>query len=261
METPLTMPRSFARTPLATLGRLTVAALVGLALCFIYLQAVMIGMVIPPLAVFGVISLIVAGVVAMGWRWTPLLGALWGGFMIAGNSDTLVYNLTHPSDVHSLAFSMVYLAMAIIVVAAGISATVQNYRRAERTTPRLLPFALTALAALCLGAILVAAIQQGGASAGVSDEALAGLPALTAVNSAFAQQKIHAKVGEMVALRLENNDSEAHAFDIDELNVHAAMPAGQRGLALFKPTRPGIYTFYCGIPAHRSFMVGELIVE
>lgn len=171
------------------------------------------------------------------------------------------YNLAHPASTHEFGFALILLAIATVGIVAGIGATVQNYRSAERRTPRALPFALTALAALCLGALLVAAIPQGGANAGVSDAALAGLPALTTINSAFSQLEIHAKVGEMVALRLENGDGEAHSFDIDELNVHAAMPAGQRGLALFKSTQPGIYTFYCGIPAHRDFMIGKLIVE
>jgi heme/copper-type cytochrome/quinol oxidase subunit 2 len=261
MDIPMTTTSNRARWPLATLGKLTVAAVVGLGLCLGYLQAAIIGMVIPPLAVFVVLSLIIAGVVAIGWRWAPVLGALWCGFIIAGNAQDLSYNLAHPANTHEFNFALVLLATATVGIVAGVSATVQNYRSAERGTPRLLPFALTALIALCMGAILVAAIPQSGASASVSDSALAELPALTTANSAFSQQEIYAKVGEMVALRLENGDGEAHSFDIDELNVHAAMPAGQRGLALFKPTQPGTYMFYCGIPAHREFMIGKLIVE
>ncbi len=68
--------------------------------------------------------------------------------------------------------------------------------------------------------------------------------------------------GETVALRLENNDAGAHSFDIDELNVHAPMPAGKIALALFTPTTPGSYTFYCGVPGHiEAGMKGTLVVE
>jgi heme/copper-type cytochrome/quinol oxidase subunit 2 len=249
------------RTPLAALGKLTLIGLVGLGLCLAYLQAAIIGMLIPPLAVFTVVSLVIAGVVGTGWRWAPALGTLWSIFIIVGNTEEITYNLAHPNNTQQFNFTVVILAVAVVGVVAGISAAVQNYRSAERSTPGVLPFALTALVALCLGAILVAAVPQGGASAGVSAEALSGLPALTVASSAFDQQEIHAKVGETIALRLDNRDSEGHSFDIDELNVHAPMPAGQNGLALFKPTRPGTYTFYCGIPAHRSFMVGKLVVE
>ena len=70
----------------------------------------------------------------------------------------------------------------------------------------------------------------------------------------------------MVALRLENTDGASHSFDVDELNVHALMPGGKSSLALFKPTKPGTYTFYCGIPGHYNKATGEgmhgtLIVE
>jgi hypothetical protein len=82
----MTMTYSRARTPLAALGKLTVVGVVGIGLALIYLQAAMIGMIIPPLAVFTVISFVIAGVVAVGWRWAPLLGALWSVFIMVGNS-------------------------------------------------------------------------------------------------------------------------------------------------------------------------------
>jgi Cupredoxin-like domain len=56
--------------------------------------------------------------------------------------------------------------------------------------------------------------------------------------------------------------SAPHSFDIDELNVHVPMASGKSSLALFKPTKPGTYTFYCSVPGHRELgMQGTLIVE
>jgi plastocyanin len=52
--------------------------------------------------------------------------------------------------------------------------------------------------------------------------------------------------------------------DVDELNVHAPIPAGQSGLALVNPARPGVYTFYCAPhydKASSEGMKGTLIVE
>jgi plastocyanin len=72
------------------------------------------------------------------------------------------------------------------------------------------------------------------------------------------------KAGETVALRLENADSEGHSFDIDELGVHALIPSGEASLALFKPTQPGSYTFYCTPHYSKETgqgMKGTLIVE
>jgi nitrite reductase (NO-forming) len=96
----------------------------------------------------------------------------------------------------------------------------------------------------------------------VSAETLAALPALTTANHKFDQAELHAAAGETVALRLENADASGHSFDIDEFNLHVSMPAGEAGLALFTPTTPGRYTFYCSIPGHREAgMVGTLVVE
>src|SRR4051812_47118791 len=98
MESSLTVGHRFGRRPLTALARLTGTMLVGLALLLTYLQAMLIGQLIPPLAVFAVLSLVIAGIVFTGWRWTPLVGAAWCLFIIVGNSDNIVYNLAHPAD-------------------------------------------------------------------------------------------------------------------------------------------------------------------
>ena len=260
----MTVARSRARTPLAALGKLTVLGVVGIGLALIYLQVAMIGMIIPPLAVFAVVSFVVAGVVGVGWRWAPLLGPLWSVFIIAGNSTEITYNLRHATEVRGFAFTLFLLAMALIGLVAGIAATLQNYRSSERRTPHALAAGLALLAGLCVGAVLAAASAAGGVNAGVSPETLMSLPALKTANFAFDQHEIRVKAGETVALRLENGDSEGHSFDIDEFDVHAALPSGEMGLALFKPTQPGTYTFYCA--AHydkvtKQGMQGTLIVE
>jgi len=133
---------------------------------------------------------------------------------------------------------------------------------AEGRTPHWLTSFLIGMAMFALGAILVAAIPPPDATTGVSAEALAQFPALVSGRDRFDQAELRAKVGETVALRLENGDTGAHSFDIDELNVHVAMPAGKPALALFKRTAPGSYTFYCSVPGHREAgMQGTLIVE
>lgn len=264
MDAPMAMPRTGTRVPVSALGRLTVIALIGLGLGLVYLQAVMIGMLIPPLAVFTVLSLVFAGINLIGWRWTPLLGALWSVFLVAGNSSNIVYNLNHPAEFRGFVFTVFLISMAIIGLVAGIAAGVQNYRGQNRAAPRAMPIGLATLAGVAVGAILVALTAQSSVTAGVSPSTLQGLPGLTAANFTFDQPELHARVGETVALRLENSDSEGHSFDIDELDVHALIPSGQSSLALFKPTAPGTYTFYC-LPhydkATGEGMHGTLIVQ
>jgi plastocyanin len=264
MDAPITMPAARVRQPVSALGRLTAVGLVGIGLAFVYLQAAMIGMVIPPLAVFAVISVVIAVLNMAGWRWTPLLGALWSGFIVIGNSSNVVYNLSHPAELQGFVLTIFILAMAAIGLVAGIAAGVQNYRGRSRAAPRALPAGLAALAGMCLGAILVAMVAGSSVNAGVSPSTLAGLPALTAANFAFDQPEMRVKAGETVALRLENTDSEGHSFDIDELDVHAVIPSGQSSLALFKPTAPGTYTYYCTPHYDKATgegMKGTLIVE
>ncbi len=118
------------------------------------------------------------------------------------------------------------------------------------------------MATFVLGASLVAVIPQADATAGVRAEALAPLPALVAGRNTFDRVELRANVGETVALRLENTDTLLHYFDIDAFDVHVPMPSGKPALALFTPTTPGTYTFYCHIPGHiEAGMVGSLIVE
>jgi heme/copper-type cytochrome/quinol oxidase subunit 2 len=259
METSVAAPRTHTRRPLAALGKLTVGALIALGLSLVYMQIAIIGQLIPPLTVLAVICAIIAGVITIGWRWAPALGTLISAVIISGNMEHIQYNFSHPESTHQFAVTLFLVVVAIVGIVAGISTVTQNYRSAERRTPRALPFALTALVGLYLGAILVAAIPQGGA--GVDDATLAALPGLATANFAFSQQEIRAKVGEVVALRLENSDREGHSFDIDALNVHVAMPSGQPSLAVFTPAQPGTYSFYCGVPGHESAMTGTLVVE
>ena len=67
-----------------------------------------------PLAIFTVISLVVAAIVALGWRWAPLLGVLWSGFLVTGNTTQIAYSLSHPAEFQGFVFMVFLLAMASI---------------------------------------------------------------------------------------------------------------------------------------------------
>ena len=258
-------PARARRTPPSALGKLTAAALVGVGVMLVVLQVAIIGQIIPPLAVFALLAVIAGGIVSIGWRWAPILGTIIGGLVIGMNFEPLMFGLTHPNDFRVFTFDVVTLAVAVAGILAGIGATVQNYRRAplERRVPRWLPAALIGVTGLVSGAILVASIPQQASAASITPEVMATLPALGTKDFAFTQHEIHAKVGEIVGYRLENSDGEAHYFEIDELNVHAPIPAGKTGVAMFKALKPGTYTFYCGPHADKTAMegmVGKLVV-
>jgi plastocyanin len=264
MDMPLTTRRAFSRKPLAALGKLSVSALVALAAVLVYLDVVVFQLDPRPWP-FIAVTLLLAGLTTMGWRAAPLLGALWCGVFSVMSFPFTSYNLTHPEQIQVFVVEL-WLDLALIGGGVGgLAATVQNYRTplSERRRPRWLPYSLTALAALAVGALLVAAVVQGRDSSGVSEETLAQLPALSVKAAKFEQQELHARVGQTVALRLENADGQGHSFDVDELNVHAAMPVGKPGLALFTPSTPGTYTFSCALHYNKETgqgMKGTLIV-
>lgn len=268
MNIPMTAPRTRTGTPLSALGKLTVGTLISIALMYVYLQAFVIKQIQMPLPIFAVISLVVAAIVAGtptgGWRWTPLLGAGWSVFLTMGSVNYIVYDLSHPENIHDFAWMLVMLAVALICIAAGISATVQNYRYpvAERHGPHWLRWGLATTIAFIVGAVSVAVISNTGNAADVSPQLLATLSPITL--NQYNGGQIRVKAGQLAAFRLENPASVGHSFDVDELNVHASMPSGKDSLALFKADKPGTYTFYCAPHYDKATgqgMHGTLIVE
>src|SRR5262245_2517201 len=173
--------RPRARKPLAALGKLTVGALIGLGLLFGYVQTLFGGF---DLMLTGVAltMLIVAGVVATGWRWAPALGAVLGlaigGGLLIPAAGAIAFALAHPTDSMCLTVVLLLPRLALAIV-GGIGATVQNYRSAERPTPRGLATTLIALGGLVAGAVLIGAIAKPADSVGVSPDVLASLPAVT----------------------------------------------------------------------------------
>ena len=263
--TTMTPRARFARRPLAALGKLTLAALVAMALAVVFIMVAMVGSIDMIGLAFSALPLIFAGIMLTGWRWTPALGTLIGGLLLAMVVPMISFILADPGS-PMFAPVLLILALASVAIAAGIGATVQNYRRpaAERRAPRWLAAVLVGLAGLLVGAIAVGMLPRASATNGINPEVLAQLPSLSAKNYEFNQKQIRVKAGETVALRLENGDGEAHYFDVDELNVHAPILSGQNGLALFKPAKPGTYTFYCKPhydKASGQGMHGTLIVE
>lgn len=156
----------WSRRPLATLGTLTIAALIGAALSFAILLLTIFlatNAFVLPLFIVAVTLFVVAGIVATSVRWTPLLGAFMGLGTMGGGVFTqqyFVYHLTHPAEVGPFLMALLICVFSLIAICTGIGATVQNYRNAVRQTPRWLPTPLAALGGFVLGALLVAFLVQ-----------------------------------------------------------------------------------------------------
>lgn len=263
MDTLLTDHETKQRTHLPALRAVIVAGLVGNVVAFTVLQALILRALIPELAIILALTLVIAAVCATGWRWAPHLTIAWAALSVVPGLEPYWYDLTHPAETGTFIGDLVGLALLFIAVVAssaairaGEQAVAAGYR------PAWLRGFLIGTAAFALGASLVAAIPASNASAGVSAEALAQLPALVAGRNTFDQAELRARVGETIALRLENADTMVHSLDIDAFDVHVSIPTGTPALALFTITVPGSYTFYCRIPGHaEAGMAGTLIVE
>jgi len=263
MSTPLAVSNMQGRTYPARLRTAMIAGLVGNVVVNALLQVLIVQVLIVPLTIIMVLTLLIAGVCATRWRWAPLLAVLWVIVSIVPGAEPYIYNLTHPAETGEFIATLLGLTLLLITVVAGVAALVAGRHHAtEGSAPRWLRGFLISAATFVLGASLVATIPPADATAGVSAEALAQIPALVSGRNTFDRAELRARVGEPVALRLDNTDTQLHYFDIDAFAVHVPMPAGKPALALFTPTTPGTYTFYCRVPGHtEAGMVGKLIVE
>ena len=66
----------------------------------------------------------------------------------------------------------------------------------------------------------------------------------------FVADEARVRAGEPVTLRVVNRDDYAHAFDIDEFDIHRPLAAKEIAEITLSPEQAGSYRFYCGSPGH-----------
>lgn len=90
----------------------------------------------------------------------------------------------------------------------------------------------------------------------------AGQLQVAAENMRFGQETLRVRADQPVQLALANHDLYGHSFDVDELDLHIAMPANGRTVVEFTAPEPGVYTIYCAVPGHREAgMISTLVVD
>jgi plastocyanin len=221
----------WSRQPLAALGKLTAAALFGAGLAFalLLLTILLAGAFVLPLLIVAVSLLLVAGIIATGLRWAPLLGALLGlGTLIGGvfTQQYFVYHLTHPGEVGPFLLSLLICVFAVVAICAGVGATVQNYRDKARYTPRWLPTPMAALGGFVLGALLVALLVRATPVAS-STTSVNGVPAVHMGISNFAQSSITISKGSK--LMLVDDGSYPHILSNGTWENNTPHPATEAG--------------------------------
>lgn len=78
----------------------------------------------------------------------------------------------------------------------------------------------------------------------------------------FEPADLELPAGKITAVFLVNEDPFAHSFDIDELNVHVPVAAGETKVVMLEPPAGAPLRFYCGIPGHADAgMVGTVVAN
>ncbi len=192
----LTLHRS-----LSILSKVTIAALLGSALAFAGLLAV-IGEIVMPIPIVMLGLLISAALIATSWRWTPILGLFMGiGTLIGGRSYT-VFHLMHPEDFRFFSVVLLIIVLGIVALVSGTIATLQNYRGDTRT-PRWLTSGLSAMGGVFVGALLVSAIVAStatSAAGGPTSAAAGNLPVVHMGPGNFAVSSVVAPKGAKLQL-------------------------------------------------------------
>ncbi len=116
------------RPQLTVLGKVTFGALLGLAGSLMYVQIAVERAIEPVPTVNAAILLIVAGLLASGWRRGPLVVAGWVAFMLLGSLQVILPRFAHPDEVHMFVWNIITLVMALTALCGGITTVIQNRR-------------------------------------------------------------------------------------------------------------------------------------
>jgi Domain of unknown function (DUF4383) len=131
------------KAKLTVLTKLTILGLISVAIA-IWIQWLSGDPAYPKFPPGPMIFIAVAAIVAMGtrWWWTPLIGALIALLVTSGWFALLpreVLRLTHPGSVGKFAAgifagTLLQIVALLFTDIAGLAATIQNYRRMEKTS-------------------------------------------------------------------------------------------------------------------------------
>ena len=255
----------FSRQPLSAFDKLNFVALLGSTAACATL-ALLIG---PPsngaLIISATALLVCAFLVLTGLRWIPLLLALLSGFFLfqMAKQPFVAYHLAYPKGLKGDEFPGFMLDVLIIAfvctsLGASIGATVQNYRRGERHTPHWFTAAITGIAGITLGCLLIGAIVQPMTTTTTVATTPSGTPTVHMGPSSFLQASITIPKGSKVLLvddstsphilanGLWQNGTAKAEKEVGAPPVNNVQVSGN-SIELGPFTRAGTYHIYCTI--------------
>jgi hypothetical protein len=202
------------RHKLTALGTTTALALFGITLIFLFLFLLfwLTGtVVVLPALIISVVFALIAGFVATGVRWAPMLGSLAAltvmVFLLRVPLGASA--LQHPTaDVARFSELVLVYALAVIALVAGVAAVIQNYRRVEQHAPRWLAALLAGMSCLAAGMIVVALLVAASPQSGPTSATTGGMPTVHMAGSNFLTNVVLVPKGEK--LLLVDDDSVEH---------------------------------------------------
>lgn len=254
--------RGFFRS-LSTLGKVTtIALLINALVYFLYIAIVYsaAGIIIIPLVIIGLVTLLVTIIMAIGWRWTPMLGAVIALATSSGSFSQPYFpnDLEHPANSGLFIPVFIIMVSACVAIVAGIAATIQNYRQGggERSAPRGLN---TLLTGIVLGAMLVSFIAAANPQTSAATNQSGGEPVVHMGVTSFVQNVVLVPKGSK--LKLTNDGQFDHVIQSGSWDTSGtAKPASEPGApavsnlninggsAEIGPfTTAGIYHLYCSV--------------
>jgi hypothetical protein len=271
-----TSARGLSHNVRGPLGTLTLIALLGYTLTYFitFFRALLVdGDFVLPILVFAVLLLLISGIVAIPWRWTPLFGAcmtlLTLTFVLIQPHNT--YVLTHPAQPE---FMLLVLASAfgLVAIVAGVGATIRKYRgRGHKPgLPRWSGISLSGLAGIVIGMFLVWLIVAVVPQTGAANTSPNGEPAIHLTGDNFVQNVVLVPKGSK--LLIVNDSSVEHILQNGMWGAngttHVLVEPGAPILHSVKITggsleigpftTAGVYHIYCTI--HRDMNL-TIVVE
>jgi uncharacterized cupredoxin-like copper-binding protein len=111
---------------------------------------------------------------------------------------------------------------------------------------------------MAIVAVAVAASPTDGGSA--FDEAPDAYASMSMRDLRFAPSDLRIDGDRTTAVFVTNDDSFDHSFDIDAMDIHVQIAAGQTKVVMLSPASGETLELYCAVPGHRDGgMVGTVI--
>jgi hypothetical protein len=188
------------------LGTTTALSLLGIALTFLFLFLLFLltsRAVVLPALIIGLVFVCLAGFVATGLHWAPMLGsfAALAVMVFLLRVPLGASSLRHPTtDVARFSELVIVYALAVIALVTGVAAGIQNYGHAAPGAPRWLGSLLSGLSGLAAGMILVALLIAASPQSGATSTTIGGMPTVHMAGSAFLTNVVLVPKGEKLLL-------------------------------------------------------------